>query len=212
MSIFETLSAIVVNDKVEQKNNLNYLSWAYAWGELLKVYPDSFYTVYKSKEGNLYHTDGRTCWVETGVTVVDGDKQKECIEYLPVMNHANRSIPLESVTSMDVNKAIQRSITKAIARHGLALAVYAGEDLEDDVPPPHVASDQKKARKAVERTEAAQKVFEEVDALISEAIKGKSREDIQPVVSLVKQVCGGANYKAVTDEKILTRLLKELKK
>jgi hypothetical protein len=34
---------------------------------------------------------------------------------------------------MDVNKAIQRSLTKACARHGLGLYVYAGEDLPEEV-------------------------------------------------------------------------------
>ncbi len=37
-----------------------------------------------------------------------------------------------SVTSFDVNKAIQRSLTKACARHGLGLYIYAGEDLPED--------------------------------------------------------------------------------
>jgi hypothetical protein len=56
----------------------------------------------------------------------------EHIEYLPVMDHRNNSIALERVTSFDVNKAIQRSLTKALARHGLGLYIYAGEDLPDD--------------------------------------------------------------------------------
>ena len=74
-----------------------------------------------------YHTDGRTCWVKTGVTI-DG---LEHIEYLPVMDMRNASIPVERVTSFDVNKAIQRSLTKAAARHGLGLYIYAGEDLPE---------------------------------------------------------------------------------
>ena len=130
MSAFEVLSKINVNDHTEKKNGLTYLSWAWAWGELLKQFPDSTYTIYENKDGWNYHTDGRTCWVKTGVTV-DG---KEYVEYLPVMDFKNRSIPVEAVTSFDVNKAIQRSLTKAVARHGLGLYIYAGEDLpEDDI-------------------------------------------------------------------------------
>ena len=45
------------------------------------------------------------------------------------MDFKNKSIPAETVTSFDVNKAIQRSLTKACARHGLGLYIYAGEDL-----------------------------------------------------------------------------------
>lgn len=124
-SVFETLSAISVAGKVEKIGKLSYLSWAYAWGELKKAYPNAYYTIYENAQGLNYHTDGRTCWVKTGVTV-DG---LEHIEYLPVMDYNHKSIPLELVTSYNVNTSIQRSLTKAVARHGLGLAVYAGEDL-----------------------------------------------------------------------------------
>lgn len=125
---FETLNAINVSDKVEKKNGLSYLSWSWAWGELKKRFPESTYTVYEDeRNGWNYHTDGRTAWVKTGVTV----NGIEHIEYLPVMDHRNNSIPLEKITSFDVNKAIQRSLTKAVARHGLGLYIYAGEDLPE---------------------------------------------------------------------------------
>jgi len=127
MSLFEKLNAVNVNDKTEQKNGLTYLSWAWAWGELKKACPDATYTVYENANGWNYHTDGRTAWVKTGVTA-DGI---EHIEYLPIMDYRNRSIPLEAITSFDVNKAIQRSLTKAVARHGLGLYIYAGEDLPE---------------------------------------------------------------------------------
>ena len=128
MTVFETLNSVNVNDHVEKKSGLTYLSWAWAWAELLKRYPDSVYTVYENRDGWNYHTDGRTAWVKTGVTV-DG---KEYIEMLPVMDYKNRSIPLDQITSFDVNKAIQRSLTKAVARHGLGLYIYAGEDLPEE--------------------------------------------------------------------------------
>lgn len=128
---FTALNAISVKDKVEQKSGLDYLSWAYAWGELKKLHPDATSTIYHNKDEWNYFTDGRTCWVKTGVTV----NGIEHIEELPVMDHKNHSIPLDKVTSTDINKTIQRSITKAIARHGLGLNLYAGEDLpEDDEP------------------------------------------------------------------------------
>jgi hypothetical protein len=131
MSAYELLSKVNVNEHTEKKNGLTYLSWAWAWGELLKSFPDSTYTIYENKDGWNYHTDGRTCWVKTGVTVDD----KEYIEYLPVMDFKNRSIPADQVTSFDVNKAIQRSLTKAVARHGLGLYIYAGEDLPEGEEP-----------------------------------------------------------------------------
>lgn len=125
---FKALNDINVNGKTEQKNGLTYLSWAWAWGELKKMFPDSTYTVYENNEGWNYFTDGKTCWVKTGVTV----NGIEHIEYLPVMDYKNKSIPADNVTSFDVNKAIQRSLTKAVARHGLGLYIYAGEDLPEE--------------------------------------------------------------------------------
>lgn len=126
-SVFETLNAIDCSQHIEKKNGLTYLSWAWAWQILKKHYPAATYTIYEDAMGRNYHTDGRTCWVKTGVTV----EGMEHIEYLPVMDFRNASILADKVTSFDVNKAIQRSLTKAVARHGLGLYIYAGEDLPD---------------------------------------------------------------------------------
>lgn len=132
-SVFATLNAINVNEHVEKKSNgrveMSYLSWAWAWAEVKKAYPEAFYTIYENADGWCYHTDGRTCWVKTGVTI----EGLEHVEYLPVMDNRNKSIPVNEVTSFDVNKAIQRSLTKAAARHGLGLYIYAGEDLPEAV-------------------------------------------------------------------------------
>ena len=128
---FVKLNAVDVSGKTEKKNGLTFLPWAFAWGEVKKVHPDAYYTIYENRDGWNYHTDGRTCWVKTGVTV----NGLEHIEYLPVMDYRNASISADKVTSFDVNKAIQRSLTKACARHGLGLYIYAGEDLpENDAP------------------------------------------------------------------------------
>ena len=144
---FKALNDINVNDKTEKKNGLTYLSWAWAWGEVKKLFPDATYTIYENKDGWNYHTDGKTCWVKTGVTV----NGLEHIEYLPVMDYKNRSIPVDAVTSFDVNKAIQRSLTKAVARHGLGLYIYAGEDLpesESETKPKETIEDVTKRFKA----------------------------------------------------------------
>ena len=124
-SVFGVLNAINCNGHTEKKNGLTYLAWAWAWQMVKENYPTASYTIYENADGLNYHTDGRTCWVKTGVTI----EGLEHIEYLPVMDYRNASIPKDKVTSMDVNKAIQRSLTKACARHGLGLYIYAGEDL-----------------------------------------------------------------------------------
>lgn len=127
INVFQTLNSINVNEHTEKKNGLTYLSWAWAWSKVKEHFPDAFYTIYENRDGLCYHTDGRTCWVKTGVTI----NGLEHIEYLPVMDYKNQSIGVDRVTSFDVNKAIQRSLTKAAARHGLGLYIYAGEDLPE---------------------------------------------------------------------------------
>ena len=131
-NIFNKLNSINVNDKTEKKNGLTYLSWAWAWGEVKKLYPEANYTIYENTLPNEYivnyFTDGKTSYVKTGVTI----NGLEHIEELPVMDFRNKSILLENMTSFDVNKTIQRSLTKALARHGLGLYIYAGEDLPEE--------------------------------------------------------------------------------
>lgn len=148
---FKTLFDINVSDKIKSKIGLSYLSWAYAWGELKKAYPDAFWTVYSreikststktireqdgteivtvTEESNEvpYFTDGKTCYVKVGVTINDHEE----VEMLPVMDNKNNAVPLVSITMTAVNKAIQRAFVKACARHGLGLYVYAGEDLPE---------------------------------------------------------------------------------
>ena len=147
-SVFEVLNAVNCNEHTEKKNGLTYLSWAWAWAEVKKRYPSATYTIYENKDGLLYHTDGKTAWVKTGVTI----EGIELIEYLPVMNYKNESISLDRLTSFDVNKTVQRSLTKACARHGLGLYIYAGEDLpegEDEKPAePKKTAPKKKAEPA----------------------------------------------------------------
>jgi len=128
-SVFETLSAINVNDHTETYGvggkNLTYLSWAWAWETVKKHYPEMTSTIYENAEGLNYHHDGKTAWVKTGVTI----EGIEHIEDLPVMNNNNKSILISAVTSWDINNTVQRSITKCLARHGLGLYLYQGESI-----------------------------------------------------------------------------------
>jgi len=124
VSVFETLNKVDVSAHIDTKGGFKYLSWSWAWAEVSR----NFITtrkVYCDKNDNNYHTDGKYCWVEVGVTI----EGLEHIEMLPVMDFKNKSVPLEKVDSMAVNKAIQRATVKAIALHGLGLNLYAGEDL-----------------------------------------------------------------------------------
>ena len=136
---FKELYNIDVTGKVKQKNKLNYLSWAAAWAEVKKMYPDATYKIYEEvlsyapdgctpMKTRPWFDDGRTGWVKTGV-VINGI---EHIEDLPIMNFKNDAIPAEEIKSSEANKSIQRSLTKACARHGLGLYIYEGEDLPEE--------------------------------------------------------------------------------
>lgn len=180
-SVFEVLNAIDCNEHVEKKNDLSYLSWAWAWQIVKKNYPDAFYTIYENASGLFYHTDGKTCWVKTGVTI----NGLEHIEYLPVMDFKNKSIPLNAVTSFDVNKAIQRSLTKAVARHGLGLYIYAGEDLPEEA-----------------KMQKAEKESAMEEQAVNEMMAATSNEEIKKVWNKYPQYTGDKNgrfYKATIE-------------
>ena len=109
-SVFEVLNSIDVNEHKETKNGLSYLSWAWAWAEVKKRYPQAQYTIYENANGLNYHTDGRTCWVKTGVTI-DG---LEHIEYLPVMDFRNASISRPwRVMGWDCTSTLARTCLRA---------------------------------------------------------------------------------------------------
>lgn len=144
--VFAVLNRINVNEHTEQKGGLTYLSWAWAWAKVKEHFPEAIYTIYENPDGWNYFTDGRTAWVKTGVTI----NGLEHIEYLPVMDFKNRSLPLEAITSTDVNKTIQRSLTKACARHGLGLYIYAGEDLPEEEKREQLRMDEKISGKDAE--------------------------------------------------------------
>ena len=143
-SIFETLFNINLNDHIEKKNGLNYISWPYAWAEVKKHYPDASYTIKLFGEHNLpYVFDENTGYmVFTSVTIKNITHEM----WLPVMDSANKTmksvkyvyetkyrknIPVETATMFDINKAIMRCLVKNLAMFGLGLYIYAGEDLPE---------------------------------------------------------------------------------
>jgi len=132
-SVFNTLSAINVYEYIDKRGGLSYVSWANAWMLLKEEFPTASRTIYEHEHTGLnYFSDGRTCYVKVGVTI----NKQEIVDMLPVMDFRNKSIPVDNVTSMDVNKAIQRSTVKCIAMHGLGISVYTGEDIPEPTPEP----------------------------------------------------------------------------
>ena len=168
--IYATLREINVNEHTEQKGSLTYLSWVWALDQLYLHYPGAEVEVHKNPDGWPYWTDGRTCWVDVEVKIPTmSQNYMSRREYAyPIMNYQNKSIPLEKVTSFDVNTSIQRAVTRCIARFGLGFYIYAGEDL----PPEENA----------ERAAALLKEWEEVDGALMRA--GVDRHD-QKVIDWV---------------------------
>lgn len=118
-----------VNEHTEKKNNLTYLSWAWAWAEALKADPAATYKV---------EMFGDKCYMEINdtamvwVTVTLFGKPMTC--QLPVMDYKNKAIV--EPDAFAVNTAIMRCMTKALSLHGLGLYIYAGEDLPEEAPQP----------------------------------------------------------------------------
>ena len=150
---FEALYQINVNNKTEKKNNLTYLSWAWAWAEFVKVCPEAHYEI-KTFDGKPYLFDPNLGYmVFTSVTVDDDTKEM----WLPVMDGANKAMKdhpykyqvkqknwntgkleviektVEPATMFDINKTIMRCLTKNIGMFGLGLYIYAGEDLPEEI-------------------------------------------------------------------------------
>lgn len=198
-SVFKTLSEVEFQSHIERKGEkgreLSYLSWAWAWKYVKELYPDAYYTIYEDANGIPYFTDGRTCWVKTGVTI----NGLEHIEYLPIMDFRNRSIPLENVTSMDMNKSIQRSITKAIGRHGLALSLYAGEDLWDEEPLQHKPEREKIQKKPY--VPVGDKVFWQMVANYVRGIPSTTGQDYR--TAWIQNTNAGAREIAMFDDAVM---------
>ena len=119
------LLKINVNDHLEKKGNLSYLSWAWAWAEVLKIDPAASWVAHEWADRPAMFLPDGSAMVKVSVTV-KGDT-KLCV--LPVMDNRNRAI--QNPDAFAVNTAIMRCLAKAIAMHGLGLYIYAGEDLPE---------------------------------------------------------------------------------
>lgn len=150
---FDKLYSLDVNHKTEKKKSgntqLTYLSWAFAWAEFVKVYPDAKYEIVKNERGLPYFSDESGAMVYTKVTANNLTHEM----WLPVMNGANKAMKshpyeysvkgwngkpdtiktVEAFTMFDVNKTVMRCLVKNLAMFGLGLYIYAGEDLPEPV-------------------------------------------------------------------------------
>ena len=146
---FEELYALNVNENVEQKNGLSYLSWSWAVAETLKRYPDMTYEILRFENNLPYTYDEKTGYMVFTKVCIEGITREM---WLPVMDGANKAMldheytysvknyktgemvekTVASATMFDINKTIMRCLTKNLAMFGLGLYIYAGEDLPEE--------------------------------------------------------------------------------
>jgi len=153
---FKELNAVNANELTEKKGRFTYLSWAHAWAELKKLYPDSTFEKHEFDHCGImlpYMKDaqGQT-YVKVSVTV----EGVTLSETMPVLNHSNKSI--SDPNSFDVNTQLQRCLAKAIAMHGLGLYIYAGEDLPDS----NRDASNEANEPVADHTEEQKKAFDEI--------------------------------------------------
>jgi hypothetical protein len=123
------LLKINVNNHIEKKGNLSYLSWAWAWAEVLKIDPQAKWVAHEWNDRPAMFLPDGTAMVKVSVTI--NDDTKTCV--LPVMNNRNQAI--QNPDAFAVNTATMRCMAKAIAMFGLGLYIYAGEDLPEGAVP-----------------------------------------------------------------------------
>lgn len=146
--IFKTLNQINVNDHTEKKQNLTYLSWAWAWAEFMKVCPSAKYEIKKFDDKPYLYDEKTGYMVFTSITVDDDTKEM----WLPVMDNSNKAMKdhpykyqvknwntgqmvdrvCEAASMFDINKTLMRCLVKNMAMFGLGLYIYAGEDLPEE--------------------------------------------------------------------------------
>lgn len=189
MNHFGVLNKINVNDKVEKKSGLTYLSWAFAWAEVKKIYPDAFYII-KRFDGLPYVFDPKTGYMVFTEVTIEGHTHEM---WLPVMDGANKAMKDEAykyttkygektcdaADMFDINKTIMRCLVKNLAMFGLGLYIYAGEDLPED-------EEQKPIEPAGKRTITTEVLArgQQIDALIKKY--NMSRDDYAGIVKATK--------------------------
>lgn len=151
MGAFEELFKVNVNGhtekkKVDDRTELTYLSWPFAWAEVKKRYPEATYEVKKFERGLPYAFDPFTGYMVYTTVTIEGVTHEM---WLPVMDSKNKAMKGEpykytvkrygkteertvaEATMFDINKTIMRCLVKNLAMFGLGLYIYAGEDLPE---------------------------------------------------------------------------------
>lgn len=220
-NIFNELYAVNVNEHVEKKKNLSYLSWAWGWAEVKKRYPDANYVIEQFGEMQLpYLHDPKTGYMVFTNMTIQGQTYRM---WLPVMDENNNAMKdvaytyevkeynfgkptgkmitksVEPADMFNVNKTIMRCLVKNLAMFGLGLYIYAGEDLPDEKP----------VEEAPPAPSPLDTAIAEIDAVAKDLpTKGVAKAKIGETI---KEVCGTPNYKKITEVDTARKVLEALK-
>lgn len=130
-SLFEQLNQLNVNDHVDKKNGLSYLSWSYAHQELMKVDPNYTVKIHEYPHPEVVNEQYFVPYLATpegySVTVSITIKGQTATETLPVLDFKNKSVPYKQADMFQINKTYKRCFVKAAALHGLGLYIYNGD-------------------------------------------------------------------------------------
>lgn len=130
-SLFEQLNQLNVNDHVDKKNGLSYLSWSYAHQELMKVDPNYTVKVHEYPHPEVSNEQYFVPYLATpegySVTVSITIKGQTETETLPVLDFKNKAVPYKQADMFQINKTYKRCFVKAAALHGLGLYIYNGD-------------------------------------------------------------------------------------
>ena len=196
-SVWKTLSEIDCSDKVEKKNGLSYLSWAWAWGILMEHYPEATYQFLNEEWDNQGHA---TVWVS--VKIGDLDRMM----WLPVMDYKNKAIPNPDTRA--VSDTRMRCLTKCLAMYGLGHYIYAGEDL----PPSGNAVEEKPAPKEKPKPKAKAKPKAEPKAEAPAEPQGDTIANEEEADGVLSFLCSTADTFATATENDLIEFWKNNKK
>lgn len=178
---YSELRKVNVSEFVEKKNNLSYLSWAWAVDQLLQRDAAASWE-YRWHDNRPFVSIGETAMVFCTVKAFGVERTAQ----LPVMDYKNRPIP--NPNSFEVNTAMQRALAKAISLHGLGLYIYAGEDLP---PGEEKAAEDKPAR----NNTATATMADEYDGLTTD-----EKTWIDDIATAIKSWVEKGNVQGALDE------------
>ena len=195
-SVFQTLNEYDITEPIKKKDKIIYLPWSKAWMILKTLYPDSTVEVVENVNDNgddiRYFTDGKTAWVKVSITI----KGHTETESLAIMDFRNKSIPVDNITSADVEKSIKRCMVKCAALHGLGLSLWTGEELSS-------AAREKKEKDLDDvKHDILSAVAEKLEAGVDKAV----------IYKTIESTAGNKNPNAIKDIAMAQKVLAQIKK